>query len=279
MRTLLIRPGAVGDFILSLPALECLRSDSTEVWCAASNVPLARFADHAASLSSTGLDWLELPGIEPPQPLVGRLRTFDRIVSWYGSNRAQFREAAKRLDLPITFFSALPSVSGQHAVDFYLSQARQLVPHGGECIPRLSVPPAPRESRVVIHPFASNAAKRWPLERFLRVGEELSSDGWEVCYTAGPEESMDLAVRFENLWELACWLSTATLYIGNDSGIAHLAAAAGTPVLVLFGPTDPAIWAPRGDVVRVVTQMLTVTADDVAETARAMIGSNHHSRE
>jgi ADP-heptose:LPS heptosyltransferase len=58
-------------------------------------------------------------------------------------------------------------------------------------------------------------------------------------------------VRIENLYELACWLASARLYIGNDSGITHLAAAVGTPVLALFGPTDPDVWAPRGANVRV----------------------------
>ncbi len=47
------------------------------------------------------------------------------------------------------------------------------------------------------------------------------------------------------------WLARASLYIGNDSGITHLAAAVGTPVLAMFGPTDPAVWAPRGPNVRV----------------------------
>ena len=60
------------------------------------------------------------------------------------------------------------------------------------------------------------------------------------------------SIRIANLYELACRLAAARVYIGNDSGIAHLAAAVGTPVVVLFGPTDPLVWAPRGDNVRVV---------------------------
>src|SRR5674476_1158977 len=52
------------------------------------------------------------------------------------------------------------------------------------------------------------------------------------------------AVRIDDLYELACWLAKARVFIGNDSGITHLAAAVGTPVLALFGPTDPEVWAP-----------------------------------
>src|SRR6185437_6348448 len=65
MRRLLIRPGAIGDFILSLPAMECLRDGYLEVWAAAANVPLARFADRACSIASTGLDLVGVTGAEP----------------------------------------------------------------------------------------------------------------------------------------------------------------------------------------------------------------------
>jgi ADP-heptose:LPS heptosyltransferase len=73
-----------------------------------------------------------------------------------------------------------------------------------------------------------------------------------VRWCAGPEEPLPGAVRIADLYELACWLATARIYIGNDSGITHLAAAVGTPVVALFGPTDPRIWAPRGPHVRVI---------------------------
>ena len=73
-----------------------------------------------------------------------------------------------------------------------------------------------------------------------------------VHWCRGPEDPpLDRAVTMGSLWDLACWLARASLYIGNDSGITHLAAAVGTPTLALFGPTDPAVWAPRGPNVRV----------------------------
>jgi ADP-heptose:LPS heptosyltransferase len=73
-----------------------------------------------------------------------------------------------------------------------------------------------------------------------------------VCWCAGPDDPpLDGAVRIDDLYELARWLAGARLYVGNDSGITHLAAAVGTPVLALFGPSDPGIWAPRGENVRV----------------------------
>src|SRR5580700_9377725 len=78
MRRLAIRPGAIGDFIVSLPALECLQTDYYEVWAASANVPLVRFADRARAISSTGLDLVAVS--EPPPRLIEELRGFDSIV-------------------------------------------------------------------------------------------------------------------------------------------------------------------------------------------------------
>jgi ADP-heptose:LPS heptosyltransferase len=73
-----------------------------------------------------------------------------------------------------------------------------------------------------------------------------------VRWCAGAEDlPLEGAVRIDDLWELARWLARARLYVGNDSGITHLAAAVGTPVLALFGASDPRVWAPRGENVRV----------------------------
>jgi ADP-heptose:LPS heptosyltransferase len=73
-----------------------------------------------------------------------------------------------------------------------------------------------------------------------------------VRWCGGPDDpALEGAVHLDDLYELAGWLARARLYIGNDSGITHLAAAVGTPVLALFGPTDPAVWGPRGRNVRI----------------------------
>jgi ADP-heptose:LPS heptosyltransferase len=74
------------------------------------------------------------------------------------------------------------------------------------------------------------------------------------------------AVRIENLSELAKRLASARVFVGNDSGISHLAAAVGTPVVALFGPTDPRVWAPRGPMVEVITRsvMEEIRVEDVA---------------
>ncbi len=248
MRRLIIRPGAIGDFVVSLPALECLRDGYLEVWAASANVPLARFADLARSIASTGLDLLGITA--PPPRLLDELQSFDSIVSWYGSNRAEFREAVAALGLPCTFFPALPDRPGMHAVDFYLEQVQSLAGCRSDGIPRIACGGA-RSDYAVIHPFSGSPKKNWPLDRFQALARRLERV-MPVRWCAGPDDPpLENAVRIGDLYELACWLAGARLYIGNDSGITHLAAAAGTPVLALFGPTDPEIWAPRGPHVRV----------------------------
>jgi ADP-heptose:LPS heptosyltransferase len=244
LKRLIIRPGAMGDFIVSIPAMECLRAGYLEVWSAPRNVPLAaRFAQHARSLASTGLDLLELTG--PSQPLLETLRGFDSIVSWYGANRPEFRQAVAALRLPFHFFTALPPVGCvTHAADFYLEQAQSIAPCASDGIPRIACH-ATRANFAVIHPFAASPRKRWPLECFRELAHRLAPD-MPVEWCAGPDDELPGARRFKDLYDLACWLATARIYIGNDSGPTHLAAAVGTPVVALFGPSDPAVWAPRG---------------------------------
>lgn len=249
MRRLVIRPGAIGDFILSLPALECLKAEALEVWAATPSLPLVRFADRVRSIASTGLDLLGLT--EPPQRLVEELHGFDSIVSWYGANRQEFRDAARNLELPVTFFQALPGEDSlAHAADFYVAQVRSLTRCDNDGIPRIRCE-VNREDFAVIHPFSGSPKKNWPLSRFRELACQLEQS-LPVRWCAGPEDPpLDGAVRIDDLYELGCWLAKARLYVGNDSGITHLAAAVGTPVLALFGPTDPRVWGPRGPNVRV----------------------------
>lgn len=249
MRRLTIRGGAIGDLIVSLPALESLRSEDFEVWVTGRNVPLIRFANRVRSIHSTGLDLLGIG--EPPPGLVEELRSFDSIVSWYGANRPEFRELVHSLGLPFHFLPALPpDGSTVHATDFYLNQIRELCEPTADRIPRIACN-VPRERFAAIHPFSGSARKNWQLEKFHRLAAGITRT-LPVRWCAGADDPpLAGAVRIDDLYELACWLASAQLYIGNDSGITHLAAAVGTPVLALFGPTDPAVWAPRGPNVRV----------------------------
>lgn len=244
MRRLLIRPGAIGDVILSLPTLEAARADYTEVWAPRMVLPLIRFADRVRAIPDTGLDLVGVVDNARVQGVLSELAGFDSIHSWYGTNREEFREAVR--GLPFEFFPALPP------------------PNDG--VPRIPASPdreAP-ENLVVLHPFASSPSKRWPLDHFRRLADVLRDRGYQVRWCAGPLREFDRetlpgeleadAVRKEDLYDLACWLAAARLYVGNDSGIAHLAAAVDIPTVAIFLSSDPMIWAPRGAHVRVLVR-------------------------
>jgi heptosyltransferase-3 len=274
LRRLLIRPGGIGDCILSLPALEFCAADYTEVWAPGAVTPLMHGSawrcptEHACgcrSLASTGLDLVGLPEVEAPEQTVASLTQFDSIFSWYGANRPEFRETVAGLGLPFEFFDALPrGQTGIHAADFFLWQ----VGGKGRAVPRIACPRS-EGGFAAIHPFSGSARKNWPLERFQAVAQRLSIP---VRWCAGPEEPLAEATRFGDLHELALWLASARLYIGNDSGITHLAAAVGTPVVAVFGPSDPAVWGPRGERVRVISGTAGwPEVDEVLATAMALL--------
>ncbi len=245
IRRLLIRPGAIGDFIVSLPALESLQAEYTEVWCAGQNVPLARFADSAQSIVSAGLDRV---GLLQADETIERLRGFDSVISWYGTNRPEFRELVSELKLPFQFLPSLPS-GGEHAVEFYIRQARELGANPASRFPEIACPAVAR-TFAAIHPFAANPAKRAPMAVFEEIARRLSAK-IPVHWFCGPEEALEGAVQIEDLYELACRLRSARIFVGNDSGISHLAAAVGTPVQAFFRGTSPRVWAPRGPSVNV----------------------------
>ena len=173
---------------------------------------------------------------------MARLASFDSIVSWYGTHRPEFRAFVR--ELPFLFLPSLPT-GPAHAVEFYRKQVG-----GGLRFPEIRCPDDPR-TFAVIHPFASNVARRAPIEHFSRIAAALSQK-MPVHWLCGPEEHFENAIRIDDLYELACWLRQARIFIGNDSGISHLAAAVGTPVTAFFRTTDPRIWAPRGPAVNVI---------------------------
>ncbi len=117
----------------------------------------------------------------------------------------------------------------------------------------------PRNAPIAIHPGSGSLKKNWPLNRFLDLAQQLrinSPISWVIGYA---EESLverlpnsDIILCDLDLWELASSLVQARLYIGNDSGIAHLAAALGLPSTVLFGPSNALQFSPCGNAVTIV---------------------------
>ncbi len=278
MRRLVIRPGAIGDTIVSLPALERLCSlvegvESAEIWAPERNLPLLRHIAPVRSFRAVQLDLLE---IDPPQALIERLKSFDEFVSWYGAAREEFRAALQSTGVSFRLFQALPPEgTGCHAVDFYLRQAGYDVTSFPPIAPRLPIPPQTGDAVrrfIAIHPFSGNPKKNWDLASFQTAAGQLeAASGLSVEWCAGSEEELPGARRFEGLEHLARWLSEAALYIGNDSGVSHLAAACRVPTVAIFRVTDAAVWAPRGPGV---TVLQNPDLREVVEASLALLRSS-----
>lgn len=142
---------------------------------------------------------------------------------------------------------------------------------------------------LAVHLGSGSSRKNWPWERWRRLVERLQAEGLvrRIALVAGDADEMPTRAFLSgwhgskvDVWdrlplrELARRLAGCMAFFGHDSGISHLAAAAGAPVLALFGPTSPRVWAPRGPRVQVVLapagRMPALTVDDVLETARTM---------
>ena len=138
-----------------------------------------------------------------------------------------------------------------------LAPAARPAPAAGPFVsatPQLS----PAESLILLHPGAGSPRKRWPLASFLTVAAGLEARGLQPAFLLGPAEE-DLAERLQpaphpnrrlhrvaDLSQLQQLLGAAGGLIGNDSGISHLGAFLGLPTVAVFGPSDPARWAPSG---------------------------------
>jgi heptosyltransferase-3 len=268
-RLLAIRPGGVGDCLLSFPAIESLRSrcDYLEVWVPSAIVPLVHFADRVRAISSTGLDMMGIPGVPIDAGLKRILHGFDAIVSWYGANREEFQEATR--EFPFEFHSSLPPDDcAVHACDFFCAQLKSAT----GMTPSIPVDRAKRRHFVAIHPFSGSAKKNWPLEWFDMISQSI---GIDVEWCATPEQSGQMGSRrpllaVADLATVARWLSEARVYVGNDSGITHLAAAVGTPVVAVFCASDARLWAPRGPRVEVLE---SPSAAEVIAAVRSLCDS------
>jgi heptosyltransferase-3 len=134
--------------------------------------------------------------------------------------------------------------------------------------------PSDRGNYAVIHPFASAADKTWPASRFIEVAKRLS--GLEPVFLAGPTDDTAPFAGFrilknEPLARVKSLISGAALFIGNDSGPAHIAAAFGVPVVVIFGSSDPVTWAPWRTESHALTGLDHVSVDDVLSAARVRV--------
>jgi ADP-heptose:LPS heptosyltransferase len=119
-----------------------------------------------------------------------------------------------------------------------------------------------RSQLIILHPGSGSRKKVWPLDRFLDLVRYLQkhlgpAEGSEVHKTFEEMEremgaNAPILLKGLSLLQLASVMEGCRLFVGNDSGVSHMAAALGIPTMAIFGPTDPRVWSPRGEKVWVV---------------------------
>ncbi|MBI5091338.1 MAG: hypothetical protein HZB26_02730 [Candidatus Hydrogenedentes bacterium] len=277
--TLVIHSGGIGDFLLMCPSLVGLGGAGlVEVAGRLERVQLAVAGGLARKAHD--LDALDFASIfsSPSVRLRRSLAPFERVVVWMRDDEGLIHSGLSEAGVrDVRVFPGLPPAGWRaHASEYYL-----------DCLggnrdrirsPLLSVPPAPTQRDVIVHCGSGGTTKNWPLERYVATAQRLAQLGRSVTWCVGPaENSIRLpsdasVIRVDALTELAAILAAATLYIGNDSGISHLAAAVGCPAVVIFGPTEATLWAPMGECVRVVQGAPWPSVDDALEAVHSILG-------
>ena len=289
MRVLIVRAGALGDVLLLRPTLHALRRAGHAVTLLAPSLP--------ANLLAAELDAVI--------PWEGRA-----VAELLASDQAAAPAVFGHHDLAVAFTRSAPLVSalerlmparsrdpvpptGVHAARWALEAVADLVAAGDLVQPPISVTSEahrraePLVARLgpgflAIHPGSGSPAKSWPRERFRALADALAPGDEPVLVVEGPADRQAAAVfddhpravfaRSLELATLGALLAQARLLIGNDSGVAHLAAAFGAACLVLFGPTDPREWRPIGPRVSTLeaATLEALELDRVLEAARRL---------
>ncbi len=156
---------------------------------------------------------------------------------------------------------------------FYLGAPRTEIPRA-----RLFAAPAERPARpcAVIHPLAATRDKTWPAERFAETARYIEKSlDLEPVFIGGRVEDMAAfdgrrTLAGAPLAEIKSLVAGASLFLGNDSGPAHMAAAFGIPVVVIFGPSDPVVWGPWRTPAEVLTGAGGIEAVTVREVTDAL---------
>jgi heptosyltransferase-2 len=288
---LVLRGGALGDFLLTLPALHVLRrrwpDARVELVGNRSAAELAvRSGLLTAAHSRDEARWAGLyaNGALPPD-LRRFLASFDLVTSYLPDpERELHRVLPCRTGQRYLAFDATPTglPAWRHLAE---PLARELgfarLPDPPQ--PSLAVSPGPGpDGRIALHPGSGSPRKNWPNERWERLVDALAPR--PVLVVLGEAEAAlaprwharaDGRVTIADRWTLpllAETLAGCRRLIGHDTGISHLAAAVGTPCLLLFGPTDPAVWAPPGSgcvVLRRGSEISALSVEEVLAAATA----------
>lgn len=263
-------PGALGDLVLALPALRALRARHARAQLVlVVNDRLQGLASLTGVADATApLDGAEVAALCAGAALPAWLADQPRVYSWFGAGDDAVRRRIAAASSRVRFLRVERGAGRAHAAVAYLravdAPSRTARP-GLTAAGRIVAPASPaadalwagcRRPVLVLHRGAGAPAKCWASEGFSRVAEWWAARGGIVLELVGPAEAARPVVpgttvlRDWPLHDVGAVLARSTVYLGNDSGISHLAGAVGSCGVVLFGPTDPARWRPLAGTLR-----------------------------
>ena len=299
-RGLLIFPGALGDLICLVPAIRELASHHPSIrFELMARAELADFAVRRMPISTSySIDGREVALLFTDEGEKAELARkffgqFDRIDCFFAADNRQFCSSLQNAAHgPVFFYPFRPPGDG-HIAECYL----RAIGASGSVAPDSSILVLPEdeyraretldqfgyqsESFVLMLPGSGSPKKNWPIENFVSLASRVQLT-IPVLTVLGPAE-IELECFFRKdrslpimkdlqLGELAALAGLARGFIGNDSGVSHLAAAAGAPGVVIFGPTEPERWRPLGDVQIIHKNPLKcLTVEEVWPAIAAMI--------
>lgn len=266
-RRLVLFPGALGDLLCCWPALDGLRARGETVTLAARPDLFAALPADVGGWSIDRREIAELFADGPTSPQLGALLTgHDAVDSFTGAENERFAArlaAAAGCRTRVHGFRAMRPGESARA---YYARCLAVAP----LLQALPVRPAAADwaaarwrsaglgGRVlVVHPGSGSPAKNW--SGVDQIAERWRLGGGQVVALLGPAEiergvrprTADLVISGEPLDRIAAVIARGDRYLGNDSGVSHLAGLLGSNALVLFGDSDPLVWAPAGAGVRI----------------------------
>jgi len=284
-RILVIRGGAIGDFILTLPALKALRDAyphaHMEILGYKNIAALTEnrfYAQAVRSIEYGPLSTFFAKNAELTSELATYFANFDLIVSYLYDPDGIFESNLRRCGVELLIRGPAKIDKGEHAARQLARPMQEL----GLAIDDLAAKVYPStEDRqrgqeflhdlprplVVFHPGSGSKRKNWPLENWIDVGNHLLGldDFQGSLVIASGEADEDQVRSLRAIWknervqfaknfplpDLVAVFENA-IFVGHDSGISQLAAAAGANCILLFGPSDPEVWAPKNEKVQII---------------------------
>jgi heptosyltransferase-2 len=304
-RILVIRGGAIGDFILTLPVLAALRAQFPEARLEVLGYPhIARLAligglvDAVHPIEARALAGFFARGGKLDEDTADFFSDFALILSFLYDPDDIFRSNVQRCS-PAQFIAGRhrpDEARGLHAAESFLEALECMAIFEADAVPRLhaqAIPPGPGQW-LAVHPGSGSETKNWPERRWeqllarttsesdfhiLMVGGEAEGGRLERLMAHLPRHRVRVA-RSLPLDVLAMQLRGCSQFVGHDSGITHLAAAVGLPCVVLWGPASPSLWRPRGDNILLLQDdagLAGLATDSVWEVLRGALGRPEQS--